>query len=578
MAGLVELAGRLGLRVPDEDASLAIRRLRDLLTTWESPALLVFDNVTDVDTVDPLLPVSGRVQVVITSTLRAAEQLGTPLFVDVFSPDMSIQYLTKATQVRDRVGAQRLAKELGGHPLGLAQAASRIRNIDRDYGTYLERYHKLSLRHVLKRRPGDPYPRCAAASIALALERLEPSGGGVLSDVLETLAVLSPDGLSRSYLYRYFDRVLADESLATLHEASIVQFAGSVDHDAVVMHRLTQRVVRELCEDAGTLSEVLHRAADRLRTGTLEDDLHARTSDYQEEAVRHIDALWANCRDAHRASPVCGALCLAVLDLRAWAVGYLVVSEALNRAIPLARSVYADSARLLGSGDRRTAAAGSALGEAFMRSGLITEAIALLESTLSDQYGTCGTDDPEYLSTANRLARAYRHAGELTRSIDLHERTLQDRRRVLGDTHSDTLASAINLGYVYASVGRFDEAIALHERALVDCRSFLGVRHRHTLSAMNDLARSYSMAGRPFEAVRILEPIVSELRLVLGHAHPRTLTAARSLANAYASADRMSEAVALFEETLTRCLRTFPEEHPLTRNVRVELESLREMG
>jgi hypothetical protein len=83
--GLAVVADRLGIdrtSATPEDLGLEVR---NRLEADGDRCLLVYDNVTDPDTIQPYVPSIGDPQVLITSTESSAAALGNPVQVEVFS-------------------------------------------------------------------------------------------------------------------------------------------------------------------------------------------------------------------------------------------------------------------------------------------------------------------------------------------------------------------------------------------------------------------------------------------------------------------------------------------------------------
>jgi putative intracellular protease/amidase len=244
----------------------------------------------------PWLPSAGRAQVVITSTQHAFENVGTPVEVDLFSPDETVDYLQERTGLGDPAGAAAVGDELGRLPVALAQAAAVIRRERLSYPTYLHRLRTLSVGDYLPPVPGDPYPKAAAEAILLALQDAE-SVGGPTRRLLDLLAVLSSDGVPRDFLHEganlLADRLTVadlDRLLGRLRDASFV--VVSVDGGTVALHRLIQRVLRDRATRDGTLAAIVDRAARLLETAQLDDVRTIATRDRCEQIVEHSTALW----------------------------------------------------------------------------------------------------------------------------------------------------------------------------------------------------------------------------------------------------------------------------------------------
>ncbi|MEU5258204.1 tetratricopeptide repeat protein [Amycolatopsis sp. NPDC021455] len=556
-AGMTQLADRLGLRSPEDDADTTVARVRDYLQTRRAPALLVFDNLAAPDAVKPHLPAAGAVQVVITSTDRGTERVGRAVPVDVFTEETALNFLQEATGIDDIDGARQVAHELGFLPLALTQAAPRIR-IARSYASYLAQFRRFPVDQYLIRRDGDSYPLGVATVILMALESFYSAESTTDSELLDGLAVLSPDGVSREILAVEQEASSVDEALARLHNASVVELAGPGEQ-AVIMHRLVQRVVRDRCRTTGSYKRVMLREAERLDQLTFDTTYSWAWRSEGDELVRQIEALWDNVDKSENIEVVA-----EILELRIWAFKHLAVTALLARAIPLAEAVYNDARSVLGEDHLHSLTSANELAFAYRSAGRLDKAIALYEQNFADIRRVLGEDDPITLISANNLAFAYESAWRLDEAIPLLEQTLADRRRVLGEDHPDTLSSANNLAGAYTSAERLDEAIPLLERTLADRRRVLGEDHPNTLTSANNLAGAYESTGYLDEAISIYRKVLADRRRVLGEDHPDTLTSANNLAGVYRSKGRPGEAISLFEKTFADIRRVLGDEHPKT--------------
>jgi tetratricopeptide (TPR) repeat protein len=549
-AGLGELADAFNLRREGDDDATVLARVRSLLQTRRDPALLVFDNVANPDHVTPHLPATGSVQIVLTSATHAVERLGTRVPVDLFSPDIAAGFLISTTGIRDEQGARALADKLGYLPLALAQAAARIARPPptSDYGAYLHRLESLSLKQALTARPGEPYPLGAAEAILLAVEPFLTVETAAELAMLDLLSVLSPDGVSRELLDA------DDDLLHALFEASLIEFAGGTGDAVVVMHRLTQRVLRERVDH--DVPAVLDHAARLLDEATFPPHEAWQRRDLGDEIVRHIDALWEHTRSDRTPASVTQQ----VLALRRWAVRQLIDAVALDRAVRLAEVVHADHRRIRDDDDPDRLSSLHDLATAYQRAGRLDKAIPLYEQALTTARRLFGDDDPNVLFLATNLGGAFRDAGRLDEASTLLEQTLSGVRRVLGDDDLNTWTSAGHLAAAYREAGRLDEAIPLFEQGYATARRLLGDDDPGTLNSADALACAYHDARQLDKAIQLLEPALTTARRQLGDNHPFTLRAASNLAGIYGTAGRLDEAIPLYERTLSDQRRLFGED------------------
>ena len=587
LVGLASVAVAVGVADAEGDSTISARNVRRYLETYPGPALVVFDNATDVDGLVEFLPTVGAAQVVITSTDQAFTRLGVPVQVGLFTAEQSVAYLKERTGLDDADGATAIAAELGFLPLALAQAATVINQQGLDYPTYQRRLHEASAAKYLTRHAGDPYPRGAVEAITLAIQSVEEQdNSGLTRVIMELLSVLSAEGVDRSILVGLADLPAtagaiasagtwdeaADVSLGRLVGGSIL--TRSKMGEAFRMHRLIGRVVRERDQARGRLIPILRIAVDLLQALQVPDQEGWHRREAGSQLVEQVSAVWAAFSGRPGADDPQGReLTGRLISLRNWSVRQLTMAVDLSRAIGLGLTVLADSERLLGADHPDTLTSRNNLADAYRSAGRLREAIGLYERNLADSERLLGADHPDTLTSRNDLAVAYESAGRLREAIGLQERNLADSERLLGADHPDTLTSRNNLADAYRSAGRLREAIGLQERNLADSERLLGADHPDTLTSRNSLASAYESAGRLREAIGLQERNLADRERLLGADHPDTLASRNNLASAYESAGRLREAIGLQERNLADSERLLGADHPNTLASRNNLAS-----
>ncbi|MFC8529225.1 SAV_2336 N-terminal domain-related protein, partial [Nocardia sp. NPDC057227] len=442
LAGMAEIAARVGVADPEGDSLISARRLRDHLNSTPGlSGLLVFDNATDPDFLGEFLPTGGGVRVVITSTDRAFTGLGE--LVDAatgYDRTESIAYLAAATGLDDPAGADALAAEVGDLPLALAAAAATITTRRLDYHGYRELLAAQPLPAALPRQRGTGYDRTVDQALGLAIDTVTAVGdtalGGRVRWLTGVIAMLSADGVETALIEAgTVSDSVTGTAIDRCVEGSLLSW--STDGRVLVMHRLTARVIRERAHTTATL-EALAAAA----VAVLEPQLFDPIEAFQRRAegarlVEHIDALTEHTTAQPRPILDLG-IRTAVLGARRWAVRQLIEAADPQRAIHHAEYAHADHRKVLGQ------------------------------------------DHPDTLTMRHNLALAYRAAGRVSEAIEEFERVLTDERRVLGEEHPATLITRNQLAGAYESVGRVGEAIEEFERVLTDERRVLGEEHPAT--------------------------------------------------------------------------------------------------
>ena len=570
LTDLARIAECLGVGDPQGDSLESARRLQEHLQTRPGDSLLVFDNATDPDHLRPFLPAIGRTQVVLTTTDRAFTEFGQSVDVAEFSRLESLDYLAARTGLADMVGADAVAKELGDLPLGLAQAAATIRRQRLTYPKYLERLRRIPVQDLLKRTPGEDYPRPTAAALIMSIQAAEASDPtGLTSTVLRVIAALSPHGVHRDILNGLVvkgsggDEEDVDAAIERCTAGSLLTW--SVNGDSVIMHRLLGRVLRERDQADGQWAETVAAALNLLEPRLIPGEQAWAQREEGEHLVAQVEALWEADLDAGNGSP---DLCLRILRARAWIVRQLRAAADSSGAIARGLRALDDYRRILGTEHPETLTLRISLAESYRSSGRLGEAIALSEQTLAECEQVLGTDHPETLRSRNELAKACRSSGRLGEAIVLSEQTLADRERVLGADHPDTLVSRSNLGFAYRMAGRLGEAIVLYQQTLADRERVLGADHPDTLVSRSNLAFAYQVAGRLNEAIALAEQTLADRQRILGADHPDTLLSQHNLAGVHQAAGRLDEAIVLYQQALADRERVLGADHPSTLTTR----------
>jgi hypothetical protein len=245
LAGLADTAAALGL--PAENAPAAGRAVRHWLETDGDKCLIVLDNATSAELIQPFLPAAGHAHLIITSNHHQIADLGDPVDVEVFTPAEGLAFLHARTRLTDQAGAKAVGAELGWLPLALAQAAAVITTQHLDYPTYLDRLTRLPVTGLLARTPAGQYPHKVDAAILLSLNAATTADDtGSCAGIMNLLGVLSPAGVPRALLHAAGQRgtlktgarlspAETDQALGHLASASLLTF--SIDGTAVTAHR-----------------------------------------------------------------------------------------------------------------------------------------------------------------------------------------------------------------------------------------------------------------------------------------------------------------------------------------------------
>ena len=288
------------------------------------------------------------------------------------------------------------------------QADHQIRGRHWTFVRFLTEVGGVPVEQLLGRMPGGGYPRSAAAALLLSVQAAEDADpSGLAGLLLRVVAVLSPDGVRRDLLDGL--PALAGDEASDVGAVLGVCEAGSLltwseTGDAVIMHRLLARVLRERDQAAGRWLETVKAALGLIELLLFdEEEAWSRRAEGAELAIQ-AEALWDASDTAGSADlEVAGRLQRA----RSWAVRQLRAAADLTRAIDTGTRVLTDCVRVLGEDHPNTLASRNNLAGAYESAGRLGEAIPLYEQTLTDSVRVLGEDHPQTLASRNNLAGAY---------------------------------------------------------------------------------------------------------------------------------------------------------------------------
>lgn len=258
---LAALARELGVSEPDDTdieklARAAVRQLSELRETW----LLVYDNVTNPESVKEFFPASGA-NVLITSRFSDWSEYAKEVALDVLPLNEAIAYLQNRIGRRGENGAKTLAESVGCLPLALDHAAAYCKRT----GIAPARAAVQVQRLIVNAPRGATYPRSISATFSLAIgEALAQSQ--VAAHLLAYLAQCAPERIPDELIEGALeDDAEREAGLLALSEMSLVKSEVLSDESrGVSMHRLVQEVARERAEADGSASTAIARLIDRL--------------------------------------------------------------------------------------------------------------------------------------------------------------------------------------------------------------------------------------------------------------------------------------------------------------------------
>ena len=521
-AGFTDLAAQLGTGAAAGGGD-PVAAVHSVLAGHPAGWLLIFDNAPSLERVREFLPPAGNGRVLITSR-NALWPSRQAVEVPVLGFDAAAWFLVDRSGDPDEQAARALARELGGLPLALEQAAAYIEAAGGTLAGYLALFQRRR-GDVLGRGGAAGYPGTVATTWSLTFAHLEQSAPAA-AGLLRLLACCAPEAIPLWLLLQprpgltdhlapavaevlaplLTDELAAGDAVTALRQYSLARPAGA---RLVSVHRLVQAVTADQMPAA--LAQAWRRAAATV-----------------------IEAAIPSGTRQPETWPTCAVLlphARAVLDLASSGMERIATYLGHSGNYGAARDLFQliNDARSENNAygpehpDALTARGRLAYwtGEAGDAAGARDQFAALLPI----EEHVLGPEHPDTLSARGNLARWTGEAGDAAAARNRFATLLPVRERVSGPEHPDTLATRGHLAYWTGEAG--DAAGAQGQfAALVPARERIsGPEHPDTLTARAHLAYWTGRARDPASARDQFAALVPASERVLGAEHPSTLAA-----------------------------------------------------
>ena len=366
----------------------------------------MFDDVPERASILGFLPSAGRGWVLITCQ-NPVWPPGQVLAVLVLDTQVAAEFLVGRTGDSDWASALELAKQLGGLPLALEQAAAYLQATGACLADYLASFR--GRRGALLAR-GEPvgYSGTVATAWSLAFDRIdtEPQAVGLL----RLLAFCAPEAVPLSLLLR------PRPGLAEELGASVVPALVPLLNDPLAANDAIAVLRRySLITPAGNGSVSVHRLVQAVTADQMPADLAGQ---WRQAAAALIEAAIPGDTGLPQTWPDCAAL------------------------LPHAQAALAEHS----GGMARLA---SYLGER----GRYGPALELQRRVLDARERLLGVDHPDILNTRHTLAQYTGEAGDPASARNQFAALLPIRERVLGAEHPDNLTTRHILAYFTGMAG-----------------------------------------------------------------------------------------------------------------------------
>lgn len=463
-----------------------------------------------------------RGHILITSRLSRWPVTMPDLQLDVFLPEDATRFLVNRVaevgqNAGDEAAAEVLARELGGLPLALEQAAAFIIEMRWSYDKYCDQFRAARPELLSYRAEGGTrYPASVAKTWSMTLEQLS-----TLAHALLRLASwLAPDDIPRGVFS-------ADQNI----------FAEAVDEDLDFSALAIDKALGELARFSlirlfgETIS--VHRLVQAVEQDSLNQD---ERKCWLEWACRVFDAFAPKRPD----------------DFRSWGA-WLPLSAHAETLI--------ENARLQGLKTMPVATVAREFGLFMNAQAEYSKAEAFHKLALAILEESLGPDHPNVAAGLSNLSRAYEKQGKYAQAQPLYQRALAISEKVHGPEHPDVATALNNLALLCQAQGRYADAEPLYQRALLISRKSPGP-DADVGRTLQNLALLYWSQGKYIKA----EPLYRRALPILEKAHgpndPHVATALNNLALLYWNQGEYSKAEPLYRRAAGIMEKAFGPDHP----------------
>lgn len=597
--GLGQLARAMDLPTAnnlEENVASVLDRLRrgEPHSRW----LIVLDNAEDPEALQDLIP-GGTGHVLITSRNQDWIRYAPKMEIGVFTRPESLALLRGEVAGLTAADADRVAEILGDLPLALAQAAAYLTLSATSVDDYIELLQSQLAQVLDPESPVANYPKTAAATWLLAVDRLRSESPGAAA-VLEISSFLAPEPIPVSILsgqrftevMRQYDPLLRDQQLQNQLFRRIAQYALA-RHDlatnSFLMHRLVQVVVRE---SIGERQEEMRAKARELLAAADPGDPdkpanwpqyaeiwpHARATRLAESLDDQERNLTYNLiRYRYREGDYTRSREFAEAALAQWpSEDELTLRVRLQVAnVQRATAHYAEARttdeevlaafeRRLGEDHLYTLMAARGLAADMRISGEYDRARKRDELTVDRFTQAYGESHPQTLQTENNLAVSLRLSGDFRKAAQLDEHIYYSRLQQFGSRDPDTLVSGAQFGRALRDIGELEQSKELLTTTLALQQEVRPDDHWETLRTAAYLASTVRQLGQFRDAHEVAEDTLQRYRRIHTDTHLDLLACELIVATTMSALGQNDRARVVASDVLERYRRVLSATHAFT--------------
>ncbi|MGK7924918.1 MAG: tetratricopeptide repeat protein, partial [Spirulina sp.] len=529
----------------------------------EGNVLIIFDDVTEYQEIEPFLPPDdSRFKVIITTRSQKLHQAFEGLNLKVLSEKAALEmlqsFLGESRIEAELEAAKSLCEWLGYLPLGLELVGQYLQDKDLSLVEMRRRLERRRLAQTaLKKHTIEATAqRGVREAFELSWQEL-PEDAKEVAGLLSLFAVAPiPWGLVQE-CFDWDEEDLEDIRDGVLVKLSLLQ---RLEGSLYQLHPLLQKFMRDKLEASET-AEIWKRKYCGVMVRIARQIPHTPTLEQIENFavfIPHLEAVAENLCDAiedeESILPFLGIAC------------YYNGQGLYSQAEPWYEQCLSVAHDRLGEDHISVAISLNNLALLYSSQGRYEEAKLLYFQALALSRKLLGEDHLSVAISLNNLAEIYYVQGRYEEAEPLFSQALSLSRKLLGEDHPNIATSLNNLALVYSSQGRYEEAEPLFSQALALRRKLLGEDYPDVANSLNNLALLYYAQERYEEAEPLFSQALALRRKLLGEDYPNVANSLNNLALVYSSQGRYEEAEPLFSQALTLSLKLLGEDHPHVAN------------
>ncbi|NQZ12566.1 MAG: tetratricopeptide repeat protein, partial [Algicola sp.] len=493
----------------------AIRRI----TTF-SDCLVIFDNVDELDKIEPYLPsVDAYPHLLITS--RTAHKGFHTIELELLDAAQSLELLFKEadrdktqTSPEEVTAAEAICHELSHLPLAIEIAGAYLKSRKIIQFSHYQQMLADNLKKATNSQEIDSFTGHAQdLFLTLQITESEISRNPQLRQILQLLSWSASSSMGLSLMAELLQISELDLLDALSLGVELHLLTASDDGQRYSIHRLLQQIQRTLSplEEHAELGQLIcDRMIDWFKK--LRQDFNDLPTFEAEQD--HLEA-WAALAEKYGWMQNAGLIWLQAYPY--WHLGkYQQSHDLLQRAL-----VWLDAHQ-------------------------ITEKTLLRANILND-YGNI-----------------LRILGKPKNALDLEQKALELRLELFGEKHSDVAQSYNNTGLSYGDLGQHIQALTFQQKALTLWLEVIGEKHLNVTKSYNNIGTSYGALGLHKQSLEFDHKAL-ELQLeLLGEKHPSVALSYNNIGTSYGHLDKNKQALVYKQKALSLRLELLGPTHPDT--------------